>query len=1729
MFNILIGLIRSKKDSLGRLPVNEQKVFEEELKALKKEYSGVHVIELFNVKGVKVRIKSTDIDRMSRTLSQRATSQDRVIELTRDFLDLIINGKKVYNGSSYNQNSDKATYRHFIHVSKDKFSLVIQFDESVGGALTLNIDPFIKAKQVKTYGFNFADIRMAIANYRINDAIRDVFSNSYLSKIFLKYYSEGYRSKTEYNLARLVKGFKGDFHFDLKKKTFNSIILTTDLLESNEKKFPIEITVGKGNKIKSIEANGVKFTKRSKGFVVASKVFELHLNKQSDDRPNEVKKKDKEITVSKKTTSKVQKDVCGNAISLISESTSLNGCDCLNPHEIKGLGSYVYNVSGVGDGLCGLSGIPQFLQKTYDKVTEILFQRIEKEGLFWRKSWKDSGTGYAYKGKAIMSPINLFTKKSYRGMLNHMSLWGGETPLWLTFKQVQKLKGKIKKGSKASTVYFWAAIDATTKEIIDWDKFRELQAIDKDLAFVSLKFYKVFNYSDTEGIDLKRHSITKIEIKKQIDFKEVELAERIVEGMPKRPLLKHGGTGAFYMPGDDYVNMPHKETFESEHFYYSVLFHELGHSTKHKSRLNTTLKERPSGRTIGGKKGKSYSEEELVAELCASYLCSITGIWFHTLQDNSAAYIKGWMSEYYKTDKDFVSRAIGNAQKAATYIIGDTELETFTDLNELEVLDEKDKKQYESDLKNVESINEKSSISIGWTDQGKEFRVKVDELNYHFHLIKGKVVSFNIADAKLHHDIKMDHIGQLAYAKLACVIKPFLENYNGDDKHQFKKKSKPKTTTKKVTPQPSSDSGREKISKARKMLIDLLPKPKRGKRFTIKEVGVVEKRLHELARFQDPYFKHFYDKSIAIGKKIDEQHTKLMRKQWYPEGGELVYKEKPVSPITNTWYVNKQTLSEPFANIVESITDRIRDIIKYSKKKRSEFYYDELLDELEKDVQEREKVLQMWLDGISDKKLLEIKTPTGFINFLLSDYERFLTSDNGASYYLKLFVTRLFTLRFDHTIEHWYDYQNRDKVTMEKFFKGDIVYKNYIQDRKDSIKQTFDNGVKRNKQGKKEMIEIFEALYKIESKKIQKTVVGLRNAFKKLGFIIAEEYNGSFYIYKESEKTTFENKVHYYFYIDGKYKSPQSEKVLYLKTKMLNYLYTYKGMKDDANHYATINKVEEDHYLKLLDDVREWVDKGAKYEAPKRLNYDTDAVITIKGKKVANARIAFSLNLLNNSNAYLFNKEGVELEYKHSFPSKSYYTHEFELISTSKKVIIDDKEKKIIAVEKMPKSSSEITLLMKPYLNLELSKGRVKVDLTKLEEAKKLKAEGQSKLAKAIFSLLDKVEKLTPEDQSNIKVDDSDKSFNRIINIPINEIHTSRKRFQNRVDSHSSESAERIIKDFYDGKFDWAKFDPITVWKDPIQNKLFVLSGHSRLAAFKEIKSFDTDFFNIPAKVFKGTEKEAIKFALTSNTLSTKETELERANYYRQSLKACELKLAGQNDCIKEVLSELKSAEGKNWKFIWNITQLNPKGFALDQLKLLDKSSEENASIARTIADWVGESRLQHPQLTNQHENEITKWLFEKGYGSKAGQFKAKSKFLKYLHDAIQKNTEFGKFLPDKPLNIAKSISKSEVEIAFDYELQILKDTVNEIEKGIKERSTRYYQAVNEGRITDEQAKDMLSEWYKKLTVAKSKLNNFAGTKNRVMDAAKNQGVLFGLKKNKINWDKLLKQISDEK
>jgi antirestriction protein ArdC len=108
--------------------------------------------------------------------------------------------------------------------------------------------------------------------------------------------------------------------------------------------------------------------------------------------------------------------------------------------------------------------------------------------------------------------------------------------------------------------------------------------------------------------------------------------------------------------------MPRPESFESAEAYYRVLYHELIHSTGHSSRLDRKLDSPllPFG-------SAAYSEEELVAEFGAAFLCGIAGIDGSQI-DQSAAYIEGWLKRL-RDDSLLVVFAAAQAQKAADYVV----------------------------------------------------------------------------------------------------------------------------------------------------------------------------------------------------------------------------------------------------------------------------------------------------------------------------------------------------------------------------------------------------------------------------------------------------------------------------------------------------------------------------------------------------------------------------------------------------------------------------------------------------------------------------------------------------------------------------------------------------------------------------------------------------------------------------------------------------------------------------------------------------------------------------------------------------------------------------------------------------------------------------------------------------------------------------------------------------
>ena len=112
--------------------------------------------------------------------------------------------------------------------------------------------------------------------------------------------------------------------------------------------------------------------------------------------------------------------------------------------------------------------------------------------------------------------------------------------------------------------------------------------------------------------------------------------------------------------------MPKLQQFSEQgaEAYYRVLYHELIHWTGHASRLS-----RKSINDMQTESKMLYAEEELVAELGACMLASMTDIQEDNLLQNSAAYLQSWL-DCMKEDKRFIFRVAPQAESAVQYILG---------------------------------------------------------------------------------------------------------------------------------------------------------------------------------------------------------------------------------------------------------------------------------------------------------------------------------------------------------------------------------------------------------------------------------------------------------------------------------------------------------------------------------------------------------------------------------------------------------------------------------------------------------------------------------------------------------------------------------------------------------------------------------------------------------------------------------------------------------------------------------------------------------------------------------------------------------------------------------------------------------------------------------------------------------------------------------------------------
>lgn len=297
------------------------------------------------------------------------------------------------------------------------------------------------------------------------------------------------------------------------------------------------------------------------------------------------------------------------------------------------------------------------------QITETIISCLEKGIVPWSQPYSIKvGNARNYYGKL------------YRGMnrwiLNSICMKEQyPTNVWMTYKKCIDEGGHVLKGSKGTTVVLWKFLKVTKEDP------KTGEEVTKTIPM--LRTFNVFNISQTS---LYKPDVVIPEVKDELD-EFTGMSSQVIsdwnnriqeETKKKTGFIRFGYDNAntpYYVPSMDYINIPYGDgvvDWVNEESLHKVIFHEMMHSTGHKSRLD-----RFDNADLGnGDKLHSegqYSAEELVAEMGAQILSDICGFKGDHIE-NTSAYIGSWI-KVLKNNHDWILWASGRAEKGVDMIL----------------------------------------------------------------------------------------------------------------------------------------------------------------------------------------------------------------------------------------------------------------------------------------------------------------------------------------------------------------------------------------------------------------------------------------------------------------------------------------------------------------------------------------------------------------------------------------------------------------------------------------------------------------------------------------------------------------------------------------------------------------------------------------------------------------------------------------------------------------------------------------------------------------------------------------------------------------------------------------------------------------------------------------------------------------------------------------------------
>lgn len=340
----------------------------------------------------------------------------------------------------------------------------------------------------------------------------------------------------------------------------------------------------------------------------------------------------------------------------------------------------------------------------------------------WEKPWK-AGLIFDEDGK-VLSGFRNISGRLYKNSSNILSMErnSGKSPYFITIAALKNQGGKLIDKSKVLSVLSYIPMfkdmENKTPRQADWMLPKLHSAVNVDYCEgVKKPIIKEVSFIDHELNEYVENFLKELIKKKRVPKIYNDQADRCFYGHLKLSFSKES------------IHMVDFKQFHQIDSYYSVLFHEITHSTKNPKRLGRGK--------LGATKTLKYANEELVAEMGAMIICTELGLKYS--RRNSLVYLKGWLKSTKGDIDENLLEAYGFACDAAEYLLEGINLAKLVPKsmqdrakeNEQETLEERSlkKKKEPGPSKVKKETSRKEQLSLwGLNNVNNEFNKRLNLL-----------------------------------------------------------------------------------------------------------------------------------------------------------------------------------------------------------------------------------------------------------------------------------------------------------------------------------------------------------------------------------------------------------------------------------------------------------------------------------------------------------------------------------------------------------------------------------------------------------------------------------------------------------------------------------------------------------------------------------------------------------------------------------------------------------------------------------------------------------------------------------------------------------------------------------------------------------------------------------------------------------------------------------------